>query len=429
MTTRRQLKAHIRSRMARTGESYLTARRHVLNAEPTSAYRLRGGVHPETSALANAFANRGIDSPITGEGIDEATVLGIGGGLGAGYILWEFDEGERRAVTTGFRNQWQYPQRWFAKVCDRLGIPAEVVEASGSVKAAKQLDDALATGMPVVAAISAGDVGYWHLPADASGWMGYPVVVYGRDASGRFLVDDRNTATLSVEPDVLASARGRISSYRNRLVVLDPAAIELDADTFVAAVRAGIDDHIEHLSSRSSSFSIPAFEKWSKMLVSSAAKGWPTVFADGRGLLGALVSAVEAVDEVGILGGDLRALFADFCDAAGPWLGVDLGRAADAYRETSAAWAAVAAVPMQVPAVAAVVDADHRRRDAVRSGDAGAAETRAAAIESQRLLDTDDAGIDEGARAELFGALSEAVRAAAAAERRALDALVAAVGP
>ena len=64
MTRQRQLKSLIRSRMDRTGEKYMVARRHVLNARPGSEDVLRGGNDPETSACANAFANRGIDDPL-----------------------------------------------------------------------------------------------------------------------------------------------------------------------------------------------------------------------------------------------------------------------------------------------------------------------------------------------------------------------------
>lgn len=430
MTKQRQLKTRIRERMAKTGESYLTARRHVLNgifstAAPSAEYQHFGGVHPETAALANCFANRGVFNPLTSEPVGEAAILGIGGGLGAGYILWEFDEGDRRVVTTGFRNQWQYPQRWMAKVCARLGIPAEVVETSGPSKAVAQLDDALGDGTPVVAAISAADIGYWHMPADMSGWMGYPVVVYGRSDAGDYLVDDRGRAGLTVTPETLAAARGRISSYKNRLLVTDPAATEVDADTFRAATLAGIDDHIEHLSSKSSSFSIPAFAKWSKMMTAEKAKGWPTVFSDDGGLLGALVSTVEAIDDVGILGGDLRGLFADFCGEAGEWLDLDLSEAAEAYRVAAARWADVAAVPMEIASVAAVVEADRDRRAAVTAGDAGAAEAKEAADRSTDLLAADSTGLSQSGRTELFTLIGDRLADAVESEQAALAALIA----
>lgn len=81
MTRQRRLKALIRDRMDKTGEAYMVARRHLLNARPDTDYTLRGGVHPETAACANAFANRGIDNPFTSEPLEESVVLGVGGGL------------------------------------------------------------------------------------------------------------------------------------------------------------------------------------------------------------------------------------------------------------------------------------------------------------------------------------------------------------
>ncbi len=425
MTTQRDLKALIRARMGRTGEAYTTARRNVLASAPPSSYVLRGGLHPESAALANSLAAQGVHNPLTGRPVDEATVLGVGGGLGAGYILWEFDNSRHRAVTTGFRNQWQYPQRWFTKVCARLDVAAELRETTGPKKAAGHLDQALADGEPVVAAISAADIGYWHLPPDLSGWFGYPVVVYGRRDDGRFLIDDRNRGTLTVTPEDLAAARGRITSYKNRLLVTEPTEIDLDTDTFVAAVRTGIEDHLEHLGSRSASFSLPAFRKWATMLEGDRAKAWPTVFADGRGLLAALVTTVEAVDPAGILGGNLRSLFAEFCAAAGPWIGRDLADAVAGYRQAAAAWARVAEIPLQVPTVQSIVTLDRERRKAVADGDTGAARARAAADRSQELMASDDTGLSDGDRAELFATLADAVTTAAEAEVGARAALAA----
>ena len=65
MTAHKHLKERIRARMARTGESYTTARRHVLNALPPSEYQLLGGVHPDTHAIAGVLANRGLLAPPT----------------------------------------------------------------------------------------------------------------------------------------------------------------------------------------------------------------------------------------------------------------------------------------------------------------------------------------------------------------------------
>ena len=170
MTTNKAFKRVVRARMAKTGERYAAARRALVegatdghhgestaDAATPSGYRMRGGLHPETATLANVLANQGVVSGLTGEPLTEAAILGIGGGLGAGYILWEFQaehRGRRGPVLTlGFRNQWQYPwiPGWTGKTLDRLGIEPDVHETGGAKAAREALDARLDAGMPVIA--------------------------------------------------------------------------------------------------------------------------------------------------------------------------------------------------------------------------------------------------------------------------------------
>jgi hypothetical protein len=58
-----------------------------------------GGINPITAPLRNVLAVQGLD-------LSEAMLLGISGGLGAGYILWEFNS--RAIIVLGFRNRWNY---------------------------------------------------------------------------------------------------------------------------------------------------------------------------------------------------------------------------------------------------------------------------------------------------------------------------------
>ncbi len=425
MTRQRQLKSLIRSRMDRTGESYMVARRHVLNGRPSSEYELRGGFDPEASACANAFANRGILDPVTGQPISEALVLGVGGGLGAGYILWEFHAtkgASRRVVTLGFRNQWQYPDRWYAKVCQRLGVAVQFHETSSTAKARKLLDQAIDEGIPAIAWVSVADLPFWHLPAEQSGWWGYPITVYGREGD-RYLVDDRTTGQVTIGADDLTAARSRIPSYKNRLVVADAAASELDRDQLVAGVRAGLEEQLAHLSEKSASFSLPAFDKWAKMLTGAKnTKAWPNVFADGLGLIEALVSVVDQIDDRGQFGGSLRHQYAGFLDHAGPLVGVDLSEPSAAYVDAAERWLDVAAVCRSVPAVDEAARLSRVRRDAVDRGDNGDEAALEAAEGIARVLrSVDPVGRDE--MADSFTRLAEAVQAAANAEREALQAL------
>ncbi|HJQ94857.1 MAG TPA: BtrH N-terminal domain-containing protein, partial [Acidimicrobiia bacterium] len=317
MTSQKKLKASVRARMNQTGESYMVARRHILNRLPSDQYVLRGGIHPDTSSLASVLANRGIVNPNNSRPLSEAMILGVGGGLGAGYILWQFEKHDRTVVTIGFRNNLQYPDRWFRKTCGRLGVPFEIHETSGEKRAASHLQDTLASGLPAIAYISTADLPYWHLPSEESGWWGHTIVVYGPQ-SDRFLIDDRNLKPLTLTGQDLSASRGRISSYKNRLLVVDPAAVELDNDALFQAVESGLADQVEHLSSKSDSFSLPAIAKWARMLTDERnPKGWGQVFVDGHGLVEALVLAHEGVNEVGIQGGNLRSLYADFLKEAG----------------------------------------------------------------------------------------------------------------
>ncbi len=99
------------------------------------------------------------------------------------------------------------------------------------------------------------------------------------------------------------------------------------------AVRAGIRDCVTQLGGTSASFALPAWQKWAKLLTDGRnAKGWPRVFADGRGLVAALLGVWEEVSPVGASGGHLRGLYADFLDEAAPLLGPVAGEAAAAFR-------------------------------------------------------------------------------------------------
>src|SRR5688500_4669450 len=140
MTQKKQLKARVRARMARTGESYVTALRHVTasgsggpatkggvagatkgaasagalhgaafagaNAPESPmvdlGYALRGGLQPESANIAHVLAHHGIQAG--GEPVTEALVFGIGGGPGAGYILWEFKHHATATLVMGFHN-------------------------------------------------------------------------------------------------------------------------------------------------------------------------------------------------------------------------------------------------------------------------------------------------------------------------------------
>ena len=113
----------------------------------------------------------------------------------------------------------------------------------------------------------------------------------------------------------------------------------------MAGTRAGLQEQLAHLSEKSASFSLPAFDKWAKMLTDTKnAKSWSKVFADGVGLVDVLVSVGEQVDDRGLFGGSLRRRYVEFLDHAGHLLDIDLSEPASAYMLAAERWLDVAAV-------------------------------------------------------------------------------------
>lgn len=277
--------------------------------------------------------------------------------------------------------------------------------------------------------------GYRHLPTALDGMGGHPVVVYGRTERA-YLVDDRGLAPLSVPVARFdsARARARVGSYKNLLVVPSPTG-DVPAATLRAAILDGIADCATRLGGTSASFALPAWSKWARLMTDpSAAKGWPRVFADGRGLAGALASIWEGASPAGMTGGHLRDLTAEFLDQAGPILESEaLVPAAAAWREAAAAWRVVAerALPVEVPEFARLRDLTAAVEQSVLAdGDAGwadAAEAGAALWALRAELDAEPP-LSPSERADLLASLSEGLHAMHAAEKVAVAEL-AAVGP
>ena len=395
MTTRKGFKRVVRDRMAKTGERYAAARRALMATEqpptaatqsPDATYAMRGGLHPETANLTNILAARGVTSPFTSRPLSEAMVLGIGGGLGAGYILWEFKSLGDPILTLGFRNQWQYPAipGWYEKTAKRLEIPSDLHETGGARAAQQALDGVLAQRQArdrVRRPAAVRDVGPTGRPLRV---LGLPGCSLRADRGRRVSRRSPGRAPLVVGADRMALARGRVGSFKHRLIVPNPTSGPLDAGVVRRAIRAGLDDQVTHLGEPSDSFSLPAWRKWSRLMTDTRnAKGWPKVFADGAGLFGALLSIVEGVDgEIGATGGHLRELYASFLDEAAAVIErPQLADAAVAWRVAADQWEdlADAAVPNGLDGGADAVEAAEALHDAVLEGEPGRDRTREAA--------------------------------------------------
>ncbi|GAB4466915.1 MAG: hypothetical protein Kow00120_31100 [Anaerolineae bacterium] len=392
-------------------------------------YTQFGGQHPETAALTNTLAALGLKAPHTDAPLTEAMLLGVGGGLGAGYILWEFKEHNNAVLVLGFRNNWQYPVKFYENLCNRLGVRVAFQETGGKKTAERNLLAALDRGIPAVAWVDRAHMPYLQLPDELMGWMSHIVSIHAIE-DGHALVDDLATQPFSVPLEDLADARARIGSNKNRLLLVEtlPDALDLPA-----TVRAGLADCAAHLSQKSDSFSLPTFRKWARLMTDTTnKKGWPVVFADRTSLYGALKSVYEGVKLGGANGGGLRGLYADFLDEAAAVLGAPpLQEVAAKYRMLAALWDdfAEASLPDDVEPLRQTKALLQQRNDLLMAKGDGArdattplvAELAALHTECSRAFPMNDAAVEA-----LFAALQERMAAIYAAEVAALDALKAA---
>lgn len=382
--------------MAATGERYAAARAQLVgsNADPhdlrsvvDTGWTLRGGCDPDAAALTNVLANAGVVGP---EGpLSEDLILLVAGGLGAGYILWEFEHDQSRIVTLGFTHLAQYFDRRLSLAVSRLGVEAEWSRTSGGVGAAAELRRELAAGQPVIVWPDRFQIGYWQLPA-FDGGGGHPVIAYA-ERDGRIHLDDRNLAPLTVAGADVDRARSRVSSYRNALLAVRSRDVAIPADRLRGAVLSGLEGMVAILGGRSDSFAVPAWRKWARMLVASEpAKAWPRVFADRVGLFGALLSVWEGVEPAGMAGGNLRREFAAGLSEAAALLDEPrLGDEAARWVQIGELWHSLAevALPIRVPACAEARELTAAVSGAVSEGDAGRADRAAAARQLWALRD------------------------------------------
>lgn len=304
------------------------------------------GPHLPTNGARNLLTHAGLRHPSTGAPISDALALGISGGLGCGYILWQFKGHIGTVLTLGFTYRWNYGKEAPAQLCARLGGETRFVETGSAKKAASELDAVLASDRPAVLWLDQVLLQYLRQPGHLEGCFGWHATARGRDESG-VLLHDLGTHTRHVPHDVLAAARKRIGSYKHRMLVVDRFTPP-GASDWSAAVRAGVADTTRYLSEKSASFSIPAIQKWSKMVVDGRnKKGWVKAFPEGRGLASALESTWHNIAQGLSDGAGLRASYARFCREGAEladWSALE--EIAPLWDEAARRWRAVADVAL-----------------------------------------------------------------------------------
>jgi hypothetical protein len=382
------------------------------------------GVNPFMATIKHILDAQGSKNPHTGEPLTEAMLLGISGGLGAGYILWEFQKHASAIIVMGFGYRWNYPVEVMTQLCQRLNLVTTFTETAGKKQAEDHFQAALATGKPFIAWVDKAHMPYLQLPEELKGYGWHVVTVLGENAQG-VQVADLSDPIYTVPKAIFVSARAQIPSDKNRLLQLTPnGSIDL-----VAGIKAGIADCIHHLSQPSESFSLPVLKKWAKLMTHPKdKKSWLNVFKERIGLYTTLRSVYEGImlDS----GGSLRQMYADFLVQSEAILKHPaLNEAAVGYKQAAEAWCELANVALP-DAVPAFKETKHLLQERYRLTAANDMTGLAPVMARLREMETTYNGagfpLDDTGITELFSAIEHGLNAVYDAEVAALVTLKAA---
>ncbi|MFG1605221.1 DUF4872 domain-containing protein [Actinoplanes sp. NPDC049265] len=342
MTTQRELKRLIRERAARTGESYTTARRHVLahagrsGPSPVPGYpRFGGGLHHESTLLAHLLEQAGHVAPHTGRPYTETTLCGLAGGIGFLYAVFEYRGLPAPLVTVVAQH---HPQPWLPAALDRLGIGYRTEHGRAAV-ALRTVDQ------PMHCLVSRADLP-WNSDVTALAADPYPVVVVARDG-GDLLVDDEAPEPRRVPEETFRSAWSAYRKGRNQRILIDPPA---GAPDLATAMRAAVTTTARHLTGPvlGNAFDVNMGLSGMARLAAQlrdrrGRSGWTRRFAALGALPFAALRLYECLELRYTAPAATRPLYAGYLDEAATVLGdVRLTEAAVEFRRSGARWAELA---------------------------------------------------------------------------------------
>lgn len=346
MTQHKHLKAAVRARMARTGERYTTARRHlgvdradVATPGLLPGYRtFGGGRHHDSALLTNLLAATGVTAAPDGRPLDEEMVAGLAGGIGFMYFTFSY-AGHVPTMTIVPR---AHPRPFLLGALERAGIPHRVSETTSAAKAARALDAALEAGRPALCTVDRAGLGHQVWADSMPGSDPYDVVVAGRHG-GIVLFDDDSLDPVPVPGDAFAAARAAHRKSRHRMVVVDPPAAPVD---LAPAVRASLAVTVHDLTEDvmpgnfAGSFGLRGLAKWADAVADRRTRnGRARLFDSGPAFGHAMRRLYDCLTFDHSSPGAMRAPYADFLTEAADLLGDPaLGEAAARYERAATVW-------------------------------------------------------------------------------------------
>lgn len=352
MTEQRALKQLVRERMARTGESYTTAHRHVVGPR---AHR-----HRESALVRRMLSAAGAD-------LSEPMVCGLGGGIGFMYAVFEYKSVDHPLLTIVTQH---HPTPWLEAVATHLGTTPTRVTSSSVELADVKVRRALDAGRPVLIQVARGLLPWHEDVPDAEAADPHNVLVIGHEGDD-LVVLDRDEHTIGQNELGVAWAAHRKGRFAvTTLTDAGSPDLEAAADRAIATTHAHMTGPVlGH--AFDVNFGLSGIARLRDDLADTSTKrGWSRRFAADHAFKVAMGRLTECLTWAHGSEGATRLVYADFLAETGR------AHAASLARKAGAQWSGIAdiagaesdpvtAIPELAARVASVHDVELTLADAL----------------------------------------------------------------
>jgi hypothetical protein len=302
------------------------------------------GFHPPTSVLEKILRFTGVVNPVTEQPFSEALLLGIGGGLDAGYILFKFEHLPHPILTLGFRHLWNNTKAFMTNLNDRLLLASEVKEFENEKEAEKDLQENIKDEKVSIVWVDKASLPHHHLPENLKGFSTYQVGVYARDGRlWRLYLDDSSSKAVEIREKTFTAARTKLAQ-NNFLIMVYDHPNQITAKELRETIIQGISDCAAQLTHPNKNIGVSNWNTWAEQLINHQDKlGWPNIFQNQEDLFKILSSCYELIKLNGTEGFALRKMYADFLQEAAVILkNPSLNAIAGQYLQLANHWSSLA---------------------------------------------------------------------------------------
>jgi hypothetical protein len=372
------------------------------------------GIHPSTAALANILKFKKIVNPYNEEPYSEAFLLGIGGGLDAGYILFQFPHLPNPMLLLGFRNRWNHTRAFLETLSERLNLSVKFQEFESEKSAQDALQKTLKRDKLAIVWVDKAHLPYHELPDSLKGYINHQVAVYARDGRlWRLYLDDLSSQPLEIREKAFTAARANLTQ-NNFLMMVYEGTRDLNVQELRGVITQGIRDCATQLTRPLKTIGISALETWAEKLTDRHDRlGWLQVFQNQQGLLPVLRMVYESIKLNGTGGFALRKTYADFLhEAAGILSNPALNAVAGQYLQLANHWSILAdnALPSSIPDFDRIKNLLNKKYEAYRKHDLKSHQKTVHDLNTLEAKIISDFPLDDHQTAQLFEKMSNQVK-------------------